>query len=191
MLLEAEGRFGEADVLYAGLLERFPTDKLTVWRKVACSKAQGKVEDAVKEIEAHLQVVHAEEAYVELVNLHTNKTNPDYERAQTACEELLLHDPTVFAYHLIYAELLSSSGKSKGCHTLARKYFSESVLQFGAPNTRALWGIWQTCITLKSEFTLTLPEQEENTEMFKWVKERLVSMYVTAGGVDIFFFLER
>ena len=178
MGLEAEGRYPEAVKLYKSVLEGHPTDKSAVWRLVACAKAQGNLGEAASTLAAHLEVIHSPEGYLELLQLNLMKTNPDYEKATSACEELILADPTVHTWLMLHAELLLSQSKEKSKALLARKYFSEAILQCAtSAQARPLWGLYHACETLSSAHTLTESETAENSALLDWASKRLLSMY--------------
>eukprot|EP01064_Diplonema_japonicum_P023062 TRINITY_DN33517_c0_g1_i1.p1 TRINITY_DN33517_c0_g1~~TRINITY_DN33517_c0_g1_i1.p1 ORF type:complete len:297 (+),score=77.58 TRINITY_DN33517_c0_g1_i1:13-903(+) len=190
MVLEAKGLYDEAVKVYNKILEAHPSDRQSTWRKVAILKAQKKHDEAVREIEKQLSTVAitAEEGYLELLNMHVLNEKPEYGKAVTACEELILQDPTNYAWLMLYAELLytiaaqdGGSGR-KPSLLLSRKYYSESILNNdGSNNTRSVWGLLQTCRTV-APLLSTPSEKEENTNLRSWAETRLKSLYNKVEG---------
>eukprot|EP01062_Namystynia_karyoxenos_P060270 TRINITY_DN51807_c0_g1_i1.p1 TRINITY_DN51807_c0_g1~~TRINITY_DN51807_c0_g1_i1.p1 ORF type:complete len:350 (+),score=139.82 TRINITY_DN51807_c0_g1_i1:82-1050(+) len=190
MVLEARGRLDEARKVYEAIRKRCETDNFAACRIAAVLKAQGKVKDAIAFLEQHLGTAQtSDEVYKELLNLHIaschGKQLPQYDRALSVCEELILQDPHNHVWLCIYGELLYtvamevSGSAQKEKLTLSRKYFSQSLVANDARNnTRAVWGLWQTCKKLESCTAEMNPsERDENRQVHRWASERLRSSY--------------
>ncbi|KAJ9457379.1 ER membrane protein complex subunit 2 [Diplonema papillatum] len=175
MLCEAQGDYAAAEPFYKSILEKNPTDRQVKWRQVAILKAQGRFDEAIKELEAQMKITQmAEEGYIELMNLHLNSKHPDYDKALTNCEELILQNPTSYCWLMLCAEILCTGKPTSTNFLLARKYYCESILQNDGPNNmRSFWGLWNVCKNLRACGASTT----ENADLMKWAEERILSTY--------------
>lgn len=118
------------------------------------------------------------EAWYELADVYLSKQN--YEKAQFCYEEILSNQPNNYLVNLKYAEILFSiaSGESLDTLILARKYFSHALTLMDAEkqnkNSRALWGLLQTCKAIES---ISKKEDTKNSEVMKVCQEKIRQMY--------------
>ena len=179
MLHESKGEYDQACAIYTSILEESPNDKACCFRKISTLKAQGKYEEAIKELEEHLKLSNSPEGYIEIAVLSISSRNPDYGKAMYATEELLLQDPTNYVWFNMYAELVYSSAASKSDLLTARRYYSQSITSNdGANNIRSVWGLLNCCRGLEKKHQLSSTEGTENTSLADWAIARIKATYV-------------
>lgn len=139
LALEAEGRFGEAEEVYAALLKKQPGNADAMKRRVALAKARAGPEEAIKLLTEYLEAYAADtEAWAELAELYLSLSM--YKQAAYCLEELLLSAPHDAAKHLRYAEVMYTLGGTENV-LAARKYFAAAVELSGGHSVRALYGL--------------------------------------------------
>jgi len=180
MLLEAEGRWKEADIIYRQMLELDPTDAMVMKRQIAIQKGMGNLEAACTMLDTYLTVFMADtEAWLELTQLRT--TLGQYAQAAAGCEELILAYPMSHAHHTRYAELLYTMGGAEN-FKLARKYFAHSLELNSASNARALWGLSATTL---AQATVKGGKSSKEDGLTEWAEEKILQMYTNSDKLPI------
>ncbi|KAI3887074.1 hypothetical protein MKX03_021174 [Papaver bracteatum] len=163
MLVEAKGSYEDADNIYKGLLEDNPLDQVIHKRRIAMSKAQGNVSEAITRLNKYLEIFMADhDAWRELAEIYVSLQM--YKQAAFCYEELILCQPTVPLYHLAYADVLYTIGGLENLQN-AKKYYASTIDLTGGKNTRALYGI---CLSSSAIAQLTKgrnKEEKEGTEL--------------------------
>lgn len=173
MCLEAEGKFDKAMVLYDSALKDHETNADLSKRKICVLKAQGKVMEAIAELNKLLKVYMSDtESWMELANLYVQVN--DYHKAGFCWEELILANPHHHLYHQRFAEVSYTEGSMEGLE-LARKHFA-TALKLNSDNVRALYGLCWVCHTLNSR--AGKPESKtKNSRYMDWAKSQLKLVY--------------
>ncbi|RZC81324.1 hypothetical protein C5167_043900 [Papaver somniferum] len=178
MLVEAKGSYEDADNIYEGLLEDNPLDQVIHKRRIAMSKAQGNISEAITRLNKYLEisVVSVSDLWQIMMpgeNLlksmfHYKCEIPvkfhEYKQAAFCYEELILCQPTVPLYHLAYADVLYTIGGLENLQN-AKKYYTSTIDLTGGKNIRALYGI---CLSSSAIGQLTKgrnKEEKEGTEL--------------------------
>lgn len=139
MLLEAKGRWEEAENAYSSLLEDNALDQVIHKRRVAMAKAQGDILKAIEWLNKYLEIFMADhDAWRELAEIYVSLQM--YKQAAFCYEELILAQPTVPLFHLAYADVLYTLGGLENLQT-AKKYYASTIDLTAGRNTRALYGI--------------------------------------------------
>ncbi|KAI3984700.1 hypothetical protein MKX01_039317 [Papaver californicum] len=163
MLVEAKGSYEDADKIYESLLEDNPLDQVIHKRRIAMSKAQGNISEAITQLNKYLEIFMADhDAWRELAEIYVSLQM--YKQAAFCYEELILCQPTVPLYHLAYADVLYTVGGLESLQT-AKKYYASTIDLTGGKNTRALYGI---CLSSSAIGQLTKgrnKEEKEGTEL--------------------------
>ncbi|KAI3845034.1 hypothetical protein MKW92_043478 [Papaver armeniacum] len=163
MLVEAKGSYEDADNFYEGLLEDNPLDQVIHKRRIAMSKAQGNISEAITRLNKYLEIFMADhDAWRELAEIYVSLQM--YKQAAFCYEELILCQPTVPLYHLAYADVLYTIGGLENLQN-AKKYYASTIDLTGGKNTRALYGI---CLSSSAIGQLTKgrnKEEKEGTEL--------------------------
>ncbi|XP_026449913.1 ER membrane protein complex subunit 2-A-like [Papaver somniferum] len=163
MLVEAKGSYEDADNIYEGLLEDNPLDQVIHKRRIAMSKAQGNISEAITRLNKYLEIFMADhDAWRELAEIYVSLQM--YKQAAFCYEELILCQPTVPLYHLAYADVLYTIGGLENLQN-AKKYYASTIDLTGGKNTRALYGI---CLSSSAIGQLTKgcnKEEKEGTEL--------------------------
>ncbi|MCL7044605.1 hypothetical protein MKW94_002433 [Papaver nudicaule] len=161
MLVEAKGSYEDADNIYESLLEDNPLDQVIHKRRIAMSKAQGNISEAITRLNKYLEIFMADhDAWRELAEIYVSLQM--YKQAAFCYEELILCQPSVPLYHLAYADVLYTIGGQENLQT-AKKYYASTIDLTGGKNTRALYGI---CLSSSAIGQLTKGRKEkEGTEL--------------------------
>ncbi|XP_026419063.1 ER membrane protein complex subunit 2-A-like [Papaver somniferum] len=163
MLVEAKGSYEDADNIYEGLLEDNPLDQVIHKRRIAMSKAQGNISEAITRLNKYLEIFMADhDAWRELAEIYVSLQM--YKQAAFCYEELILCQPTVPLYHLAYADVLYTIGGLENLQN-AKKYYTSTIDLTGGKNIRALYGI---CLSSSAIGQLTKgrnKEEKEGTEL--------------------------
>ncbi|MCL7021503.1 hypothetical protein MKW94_027070 [Papaver nudicaule] len=161
MLVEAKGSYEDADNIYESLLEDNPLDQVIHKRRIAMSKAQGNISEAITRLNKYLEIFMADhDAWRELAEIYVSLQM--YKQAAFCYEELILCQPSVPLYHLAYADVLYTIGGQENLQT-AKKYYASTIDLTGGKNARALYGI---CLSSSAIGQLTKGRKEkEGTEL--------------------------
>jgi len=155
---EAKKEFKVASETYEELLATNPANALAMKRKVALLRAQGKVNEAVQELNKLVDQFSADAtAWQELADLYLSLSK--YDSAAFCFEELILHDPMNHLLHCRLGEIYFTLGRDHLFN--ARKYFSQSLEIKRKGNARALHGLASCCHSIA-----------ENPKISKEAKER-------------------
>jgi tetratricopeptide (TPR) repeat protein len=171
MRLEAKGSYGKAEDTYKDILEKDPTDQISLKRLIAIEKANDKPERAITLLNKYLNVYMADvEAWQELADLYCNMQL--YENAAYCYEELILASPNNYHIYVRYAELLYTMGGADNLE-LAKKYYSYALELSQDNNVRALYGL---LLTLK-ELALKSAPSKAHTDLAASTRSKLDKLY--------------
>lgn len=151
-----------------------PADSQTLKRLIALERDAGKANDAINLLNKYLENNQQDmEAWFELTDIYLARQN--YEKAQFCYEELLTNQPNNYLINLKYAEILYSLSSTDNLDNLllARKYYSHAltlVEESHNKNTRALWGLLQTCKAIESQ---SKKEDEKNKEIIRVCQQKI------------------
>lgn len=145
MLAERQGEFGEADCIYTTMLEANPCNALAMKRQVCVLKAQGKLVQAIHQLNTYLKTFSGDpSAWQELAELYLSVGK--YEAAAFCLEELVLINPTNHNMHTRLGEVYYTMGDQH--LRTARKYFAQSLDLKRHNNLRATHGLAQCCYAI-------------------------------------------
>ncbi len=140
MSCEAQRQFRAARDVYDGLLATNAANALAAKRKVSILKAQGKIKEAIAELNEYTERTQTDvTAWQELSDLYLSISKID--SAAFCLEELILHDPLNHVAHCRLGEVYYTLGSQE----IARKYFSQSLEIKKKGNARALFGLASCC----------------------------------------------
>lgn len=183
MFKEAKGEIAEAKSIYRELLKTNPEDTTSYRRLAAFLRDSNLKDEAIATLNSALKMNMGDtQAWFELAEIYIAHMN--YSKAAYCFEEILIQKPTNYLYNLKYAELMYSIGGGENL-ILARKYFSKAISLSEDPlskeankehkNTRAIWGLLETCARLEA---LGRKYQDEiNEELTEMCKDKLSSLY--------------
>lgn len=135
-----------ATVVYQAVLEKDPTDSLTLKRQIAVAKAQGFRDHTIKLLVEFLTIFACDfEAWLELADLYLEQCM--YQNAGFCFEELIVLQPQNYFLYVKYGEILATLGGVDNL-LLARKQFSFSLELSSNNNLRAWWGLVTTANAL-------------------------------------------
>ncbi|KAJ1916838.1 tetratricopeptide repeat domain-containing protein [Tieghemiomyces parasiticus] len=122
MLLEAQGQYRDAGLVYNRLIEAEPTDMFASKRKIAIAKAQGQTSDAIVQLNKYLDI-HANdlEAWLELADLYLRDSL--HAQASFCLEEAIMLQPHNHILNQKYGEIQYTLGH----YAVAFKYFCRAV----------------------------------------------------------------
>lgn len=149
MLLEFQGQATAdkdcllaATVVYQSILEKDPTDMLTLKRQISIAKTQGLRDQTIRLLTEYLHLFGSDfEAWLELASIYLE--NCMYTSAVFCFEELITLQPQNYHLYVRYGEVLSTIGGLDNLIT-ARKQFTFSLELSKVNNLRAWWGIVST-----------------------------------------------
>ncbi|KAL1558834.1 ER membrane protein complex subunit 2-like [Salvia divinorum] len=183
ILLEAKGRWAEAEKAYSSLLEDNQFDQVIHKRRVAMAKAQGNLSGAIEWLNKYLEIFMADhDAWRELAEIYVSLQM--YKQAAFCYEELLLSHPTIPLYHLSYADVLYTLGGVENLHA-AKKYYAATIDLTGGKNNRALFGI---CLCASALAQLTRgrnKDDKENSELQSLSAEALEKAYKQQSPTNV------
>mmetsp|Transcript_5027 Transcript_5027/g.12061 ORF Transcript_5027/g.12061 Transcript_5027/m.12061 type:complete len:135 (+) Transcript_5027:520-924(+) len=116
------------------------------------------------------------EAWQELADLYLSEMQ--LEHAKFCYEELILHAPQNYIYHLKYAEILYTLGD----FVTARKYFAQSLELNKDGNLRALFGLNMCTVAVASNPRSKSEDKINNTELFLWSRKQIATTYQEKGN---------
>ncbi|GAB4815904.1 hypothetical protein N2152v2_002950 [Parachlorella kessleri] len=136
---EALGKWSDAEKLYKKELEKDAQNALMLKRLAAVKKGQGDVQGAAEQLKTYLTTQSTDLlAWEELADLYLQAQM--YQQAAFCLEELLLHQPSNPAHHLLLADTLYTLGGPQNWRT-ARSYYSGVVELTNGRELRALYGV--------------------------------------------------
>ncbi|ETV90766.1 hypothetical protein H310_14504 [Aphanomyces invadans] len=139
MALEANGKYSQADAFYRDMLQKNPSNMLVIKRQVAILKAQGKIDEAIEQLNKLLKNFQTDAgAWSELADLHVSAGN--YAKAAFCFEELILTNPLNAFFHERLAEIYITIGGYDNLK-VARKHLAHSLELNDSNNARALMAL--------------------------------------------------
>lgn len=163
MLLEAQGKYSEAQTIYDEMLDENPGNMLVRKRVIGLLKAQGKVGATIEALTGYLETFEADTAaWKELADLYLSVQR--FEEALFCTAELLLASPAESQMHVRYAEILYTMGDLM----TARRYYSHALELQPKNNLRALWGI---------VLTSKVGSGKDSTLLDSWAQKQIEKEY--------------
>jgi len=142
---EARGKFKEATTKYKELLEDDPSNKMASVRLICCSVGLNKPIVAIKQLGQHLTLHQNDtDSWKTLAKLYMQLSQ--YDLAKFCLEEVLLHAPSDWRAHLLYADVLYTLGE----YATAKKYYSQCLV-LSPKNLRAMLGLDKCFSRIKVE----------------------------------------
>ncbi|OQR90687.1 hypothetical protein ACHHYP_05324 [Achlya hypogyna] len=176
MIMEAQGKYAQADALYKEILAKNPANMLVQKRQVALLRAQGRTEDAIVKLNAVLRCFQTDAAgWCELSDLYLSLGN--YKHAAFCYEELILLNPLDAFNHTRLAELYVTIGGNDNLRA-ARKHFAHA-LELNGNNTRSLVGLVM-CTTAIASTKSGRPDKEDrdlNSRLHQYAVAKLQGVY--------------
>ena len=137
-MLEAEGRHDDAIALYDDLLAQAPAEQRLMKRRIACLKAAGRVEEAIKALTSYLDTFMGDvAAWEEAAALYAARG--DFARAVFCWEEVIVAQPQLGKHHRRIAETYYTWGGLENLRA-ARKYYAAALDMSTASDLRAMYG---------------------------------------------------
>lgn len=173
---ESLGHYDMANETYDKLLETNPANGLVLKRKVAMFKGQGKMDEAVKELNKYLEQMPGDvSAWQELADMYLSISK--YDAAAFCCEELILHDPMNHILHCRLAEIYYTMGAAH--YANARKYFAQSLEIKKKNNARALYGLTACCQAMSEQPNEKQHARDVSEALHNFARNELTSLYRT------------
>ncbi|GAV04256.1 hypothetical protein RvY_14564 [Ramazzottius varieornatus] len=181
MVLEAEGKFDDATMMYEALIKADETDTLARKRIIAILKAEKDYVKAIEELNEYLKVFqNDQEAWLELVELYCHEL--DYHKASFCMEEALIHHPHNHLYHQRYAEIKYALGGYDSIET-ARVHFAKAT-QLCRTNVDALYGMCICASYLANSQKSTAQKRRDNQRFSEWAANQLLEKHSNSLGVE-------
>ncbi|KAJ2744962.1 tetratricopeptide repeat domain-containing protein [Coemansia sp. BCRC 34301] len=186
LVKEALGQFDDAHALYTEMLDKDATNVLASKRLIALLKAQGHIQQAIKELVTYLDTHGNDfEAWLELAHLYL--VQHLYPQAAFCLEEVILQQPANHYFHLQYAEIQYTMGHLD----MALKEYLR-VVELSTDNVRGFYGVKLTADRLLAEAKKgkgagkreLAPQQATLERLSELATERLVSVYNRAGDTS-------
>mmetsp|Transcript_35701 Transcript_35701/g.112667 ORF Transcript_35701/g.112667 Transcript_35701/m.112667 type:complete len:312 (-) Transcript_35701:64-999(-) len=173
MLLEADGKFQEAEKLYKELLGKDEANQMVLKRRVGLARSRGNMTQAIELLNEYLSYYCADtDAWDELSKMYGDIGM--YKQAAFCLEECILGDPSNYAYQLALADVLYTLGGAENVR-VAAKYYSASVEYSGGKNLKALYGL---CACYGALASMRGPKPtEDEAELPRMAAQKLVSLY--------------
>mmetsp|Transcript_1186 Transcript_1186/g.3469 ORF Transcript_1186/g.3469 Transcript_1186/m.3469 type:complete len:311 (+) Transcript_1186:173-1105(+) len=147
MYFESTCNWDRAAEVYSDMLSKDPSNEMALKRQVALAKAKGSTAAAIEAATSYLELYCNDiETWEELAELYLQSCL--YKMAAFCYEELLMLNPTNFAYPLRYADTLTTMGGAKNLK-VARSYYSMAVQLSGGGCLPALLGLCSATAKLK------------------------------------------
>ncbi|KAJ2947311.1 hypothetical protein O0L34_g17024 [Tuta absoluta] len=147
--LEAEEKYDEALEILDGIIKVDETNAAARKRRVAILKAQGLINEAIKELVDYLKKFMSDvEAWQELCDLYISVG--EFSRASFCAEELILHQPHNHLMHQRLADIRYTMGGVENME-MAKSYYSQA-LKLNPDNMRALLGLFLVTTNLLSNY---------------------------------------
>ncbi|XP_045449269.1 ER membrane protein complex subunit 2-A-like [Melitaea cinxia] len=147
--LEAEEKYDEAMEVLDSIINADETNSAARKRRVAIFKAQGLIQEAIKELVDYLKKFMSDmEAWQELSELYLQVQ--EYSKAAFCAEELILHQPHNHLMHQRLADIRYTMGGVENME-LAKSYYCQA-LKLNPDNMRALLGLFLVTNTLLSHY---------------------------------------
>ncbi|XP_046967150.1 ER membrane protein complex subunit 2-A-like [Vanessa cardui] len=147
--LEAEEKYDEAMEVLDSIIKADETNSAARKRRVAILKAQGLIQEAIKELVDYLKKFMSDmEAWQELSELYLQVQ--EYSKAAFCAEELILHQPHNHLMHQRLADIRYTMGGVDNME-LAKSYYCQA-LKLNPENMRALLGLFLVTNALLSHY---------------------------------------
>ncbi|RHY07764.1 hypothetical protein DYB37_005893 [Aphanomyces astaci] len=184
MVLEANGKYSQADAFYRDMLQKNPSNMLIVKRQVAILKAQGKIDEAIEQLNKLLKNFQTDAgAWSELADLYLTVGN--YTKAAFCFEELILTNPLNAFFHERLAEIYITIGGYDNLK-VARKHLAHSLELNDTNNARALMALvvcTSTLATLKTK--ADKDDRELNQRLHQFALTKLKGSYNAQANSDV------
>lgn len=167
LLLEAQGKHGQAEALYEQILKDDPAHPAAWKRRICAAKEKGNTIQAIELLNKFLKLASSDEhSWLELTDLYLSLGK--LELAKFAMEELLLLSPDNYLYHLKYAEISYTLGGKANVAT-ARQYYAQSLELKPHNNLRAQYGLIM-CLRAKASNKLS-------DDLHRWCGKEILETY--------------
>jgi len=167
VILEAQGKHTQAEVLYDAIIKDDPVHQAASKRKICVAKERGDTVLAIELLNKFLKLSSSDEhAWLELTDLYLSLGK--LELAKFSLEELLLLSPDNYLYHLKYAEISYTLG-GKSNVAIARQYYAQSLELKPQDNLRAQYGLIM-CLRAKGSNKLS-------DDMHRWCGQDILRSY--------------
>jgi len=162
-----------ATVVYQAILEKDPTDSLTLKRQISVAKSQGLRDQTIKLLVEYLGIFASDfEAWLELSNLYVEQCM--YQNAAFCFEEMIVLQPQNYHLYVKYGEILATLGGADNL-LLARKQFSFSLELSSNNNTRAWWGIITTANAITNCKGISAKDIKLSVDLYDLAVEKIAS----------------
>ncbi|XP_078585983.1 ER membrane protein complex subunit 2-like [Branchiostoma floridae x Branchiostoma japonicum] len=173
-------KYDVAEQKYHKILEEDEANSAVHKRLIAIHKAQGKIPEAIKELNKYLERFMSDhEAWLELANLYI--VEMEYGKAAFCLEELIMANPQCHLYHQRYAEVRYTQGGTENME-LARKYFAQAA-KLNPTSIRALFGLFLAASHLAAQQKGggTKSSKTENKKYAAWAAKQIQERYEALG----------
>jgi len=180
MELESKRNYGDAKKLYENILTSNPSNQLVKKRLISINVANGKIKEAIKLLVDHIKMCANDAmAWQQLASLYIAVNC--FRHASFCYEELIMINPREPLFHLMYAELKYTIGRSKiNDLVLSRQYFAMAV-DVRPNHPRALIGMAMSAKAVAKANAKSKKLSEEETKLnykvHSFAMKRLMSMY--------------
>ncbi|XP_050349461.1 ER membrane protein complex subunit 2-A-like [Nymphalis io] len=166
--LEAEEKYEEALDVLDNIIKTDETNSAARKRRVAILKAQGLIQEAIKELVEYLKKFMSDmEAWQELSELYLQVQ--EYSKAAYCAEELILHQPHNHLMHQRLADIRYTMGGVDNME-LAKAYYCQA-LKLNPENMRALLGLFLVTNTLLSHYKSSgSAKRKEAFKLSQWAQ---------------------
>lgn len=167
-------KWDEALEMYNGMIEYEPTFPAPYKRKVSIYKAQGKIPEAVSELNTYLDTFSCDhESWLELADLYIGQQC--YKQALFCVEELLLQHPHNHLFHQRYADILHTLGGKENLEASCKYYCKAAELN--SSNVRALYGVLMSASTLASIGKISAKVKSDHQTLAAWACDMIEEFY--------------
>ena len=132
------GRHDAALALYDDLLAQAPAEQRLMKRRIACLKAAGRVEEAIKALTSYLDTFMGDVAAWTAAALYAARGR--FAQAVFCWEEVIVAQPQLGKHHRRIAETYYTWGGWRTC-AAARKYYAAALDMSTARDLRAMYGL--------------------------------------------------
>ncbi|CAK1579048.1 unnamed protein product [Parnassius mnemosyne] len=169
-LLEAEEKYDEALNILDSIIKADETNAAARKRRVAVLKAQGHINEAIKELADYLKKFMSDvEAWQELCELYLQVQ--EYGRAAFCAEELILHQPHNHLMHQRLADIRYTMGGVENME-LAKTYYCQA-LKLNPDNIRALLGLFLVANNLVGHYKSSgSSKRKEAWKLAQWAQSK-------------------
>jgi tetratricopeptide (TPR) repeat protein len=166
-ILEAQGKWDEADMMYQEMLAENESDAMVQKRRIAILIAKNAWVEATAALVTYLDVFYVDgEAWLQLTNVYLQQNL--YQQAAYCIEELILQEPFNPFYHVLHGEVCYTMDHVK----VALKAFCRAI-EISDDHVRGLYGVKQCCKRLLAE-----GDKDKNLlKLDEMVTTRLVHVY--------------